>query len=82
MKTNELKKNDKIILKNGWEAIIADNKQGNIRLAKVFGQYTELGSIYSHNINYYVSEEGIQTKIRLTPAQLKFQKKIKEWDYK
>ena len=55
MKTNELKKGGKVRLRNGWDAEILDNKKGNIRLAKVFGHYTEIGSIYAHDILYYLS---------------------------
>lgn len=50
MNTNELKKGDLIRLRNGWIAEIADNKKGNIRMAKVYGHYTETGSVYAHDI--------------------------------
>ena len=72
MKTNELKKGDKVRLRNGWDAEILDNMKGNIRLAKVFGHYTEIGSSYAHDILYYTS--GLtRTEIIHTPAQLKLQ---------
>lgn len=48
--TNELKKGTRVKLANGWEAILADNRKGNIRLAQVFGIYTEYGSVYAHDI--------------------------------
>jgi hypothetical protein len=50
MKTNDIKSGMKIQLNNGWFAIMRDNKKGNIRMAEVCGIYTEIGSIYSHNI--------------------------------
>lgn len=50
MFTNDLKKGTEIVLRNGWKATIEDNKKGNIRLAKVHGVYSELGSIYSFDI--------------------------------
>ena len=50
MKTNELKKGDRVRLRNGWEAEIMDNLKGTRRLAKVFGFETEIGSIYAHDI--------------------------------
>lgn len=48
--TNQLKKGTRILLSNGWEADLMDNKMGNIRLAKVYGFYTEIGSVYAHDI--------------------------------
>lgn len=45
MFTNELKKGTIVILRNGWRAILEDNKKGNIRDATVEGFYSERGSI-------------------------------------
>ena len=50
MTTNELKKGDRVRLRNGWEATIEDNRKGNIRLATVYGFCTETGSVYAHDI--------------------------------
>lgn len=50
VKTNDLKKGTRVQLRNGWEAEIYDNKKGDIRMAKVYGDYTEIGSVYSHDI--------------------------------
>jgi len=50
--TNELKKFDKIRLRNGWDATIEDNLKGNTRLCTVYGFCTEMGSVYSHDIMY------------------------------
>ncbi len=50
MKTNDLKKGDRVQLRNGWYATIADNMKGNTRMATVEGIVTEMGSIYSHDI--------------------------------
>ena len=72
MKTNELKKGAIVFLRNGWKAELVDNKRGNIRLAKVYGNYTELGSIYSHDIVSYVDNDGnISSDIELTKSQQK-----------
>lgn len=73
MRTNDLKKGDNVILRNGWKAVIEDNKKGNTRLAKVFGTYTELGSVYSWDI-MEVIKDGQSIKIQLTDLQLKTQK--------
>lgn len=50
--TNDLKKGDKVRLACGWDAVLADNMRGNTRLATVHGDYTEMGSVYSHDIKY------------------------------
>jgi type I site-specific restriction endonuclease len=70
MKTNELKKGDKVILRCGWNAEIADNAKGNIRMATVYGNYTEMGGVYSHDIVLYVNN-GRAVNIEHTPAQIK-----------
>ena len=50
MTTNEIKKGTRFRLRNGWFATMADNRKGNIRMAKVEGDYTETGSVYAHDI--------------------------------
>jgi len=57
MLTNDLKKGHAVRLANGWYAEIADNKKGTIRMAKVYGLYTEIGSVYSHDIAWYKMAE-------------------------
>lgn len=71
MKTNELKKGDRILLENGWYATIADNMKGNTRMAKVEGDFTEMGSVYSHDIEYYIDEDELPVEIEHTKSQLK-----------
>jgi hypothetical protein len=76
MQTNDLKKGDRIRLRNGWYATIKDNMKGNTRLAEVEGFMTEIGSVYSHDIvTYYPgSDEVIQ--IEHTPAQIKLRRRV------
>lgn len=71
IKTNDLKKGDRVHLRNGWYAEIADNGRGNIRVAKVFGDYTEIGSVYAHDIMAKVDGHTVIDWIEHTPAQLK-----------
>ncbi len=90
MKTNDLKKGDRVRLANGWEAEIMDNLKGNIRLAKVYGFETEIGSIYSHDIVEYcgitklwtpergITEIKVWQPIEHTPAQNKLRKQVQE----
>ena len=50
MKTNEIKKGMMIELDNGWFGEMFDNMKGNTRMVNVYGLYTEIGSVYSHDI--------------------------------
>lgn len=80
MKTNDLKQGDRVQLRNGWYATIADNRKGNTRLATVEGFVTETGSVYAHDIVRVVHlvvdsdpnpVRPDDTGIEHTPAQIK-----------
>ena len=43
---------------NGWKFEMMDNKKGNIRMAKVHGIETEIGSIYAHEIAFIQNQDG------------------------
>lgn len=77
MVTNDLRKGDRVLLANGWYAVILDNKRGNIRLAKVEGLYTEVGSIYGHDIKCLVTSGGT-VPMEYTKAQDKARAMNKE----
>ena len=70
MKTNDIKKGMRVQLNNGWYATIQDNMRGNARLALVEGDYTEMGSVYAHDI-IAVFINGQMVKVDHTAAQLK-----------
>lgn len=76
MNTNDLKKGTRITLRNGWAAELFDNRKGNTRLAKVFGDYTEIGSIYSHDI-MLATVRGHEVKVDHTPSQIKLRDMLK-----
>lgn len=76
MFTNELKKGDRVRLRNGWFATIEDNLKGNTRLATVEGYVTEMGSVYSHDIVFKVNPDGSMERISYTPNQLKCQQRV------
>lgn len=78
IKTNALKKGDRVILSNGWFATLLDNRKGNIRMAMVEGYYTEMGSVYAHDITLKQNDDGSLTRVELTPAQRKFRTAIRE----
>lgn len=76
--TNELKKGATITLRNGWKARIEDNMKGNTRLCTVYGDFTEMGSVYSHDImtatqngeDFQVVHTDKQNKLRATVDNL------------
>lgn len=70
MFTNDLKKGTRILLRNGWYATLEDNKKGNIRMATVEGIYTEMGSIYAHDIKSALVN-GAWVTVELTDKQKK-----------
>ena len=76
VKTNELKKGARILLRNGWYATIADNARGNTRMATVEGDYTETGSVYSHDIVAVIQSDGTRIAIEHTPAQVKLRNTV------
>ena len=74
--TNSLKRGARVLLYNGWEAEIMDNMKGNTRLARVYGAYDEVGSIYSHDI--MATKIGDSWfDISHTPAQLKLKDQLR-----
>lgn len=79
MKTNDIKKGARIKLACGWEADMADNAKGNIRMAKVYGFETEIGSVYSHDIVAVKSpaNPNIWLAVEHTPAQIKLKKQVR-----
>lgn len=50
IKTADIKKGTRILLNNGWQGTMLDNKKGVTRFAEVEGYFTEMGSIYAHDI--------------------------------
>ena len=71
MKTNDLKKGTKIMLKCGWCGELVDNMRGNTRMALVHGFCSEIGSIYSHDIVAYQKDGVWHHDIEYTPSQIK-----------
>lgn len=72
VKTNDLKKGTPITLKNGWAAIIMDNKKCDIRLAEVDGYVKEIGSIYAHDIDAaFINNEWVLVDYTKSQLQLK-----------
>jgi hypothetical protein len=70
---NDIKKGDVGYQKNGWKFEMMDNKKGNIRLAKVYGIYTEIGSIYATDIDFIIRNDQ---DIKVDSSQYNAQKSV------
>ena len=79
MTTNELKKGAEVLLASGMRAQIEDNKKGNIRMATVYGAevglFTEMGSVYAHDILQYKDSAGTWQAVIHTPNQARAKKR-------
>jgi hypothetical protein len=74
MLTKEVTKGMEVRLKNGNRAIVLDGlKHQATRLCKVFGDYTEMGSVYSTDI-VMANVDGLWTQVSLTPKQVELVK--------
>ena len=67
--TNEIKKGEMVMLQNGWKARIEDNRKGNVRMATVYGMYTEMGSVYSSDITQVQNSNGEWESVSITGKQ-------------
>lgn len=78
IKTNDIKKGDRLQLTNGWYATMMDNKKGNTRMANVEGVFNEMGSIYVWDI-HVVKPEGTNEwlPVELTESQVTRKKQSK-----
>ena len=75
IKTNEIKKGDRILQSNGWFGTMYDNKKGNIRMCEVEGLFTEIGSVYSHDI-VAARRDEVWQHIEYTEAQNKLRERV------
>ena len=77
MLANDMKKGQMGTQVGGRRYEIADNLKGVTRMAKVWGAYTEIGSIYIHDIATLDMPDGSIEKIEFSPAQTKQIARIK-----
>ena len=71
MLQNDMKKGQTGTLRNGWKFRIEDNKKGNIRLATVYGLFTEIGSIYTSDIASVDMPDCTTERLEQTDKQAK-----------
>ena len=80
MKTNDLKKGTRVVLRSGFYATLLDNQRGNTRMADVEGICRESGSVYAHDIvlarEVPNASVGSFVYVEHTPAQLKLRKMV------
>lgn len=74
-KTNDIKKGAELILADGSEGVMMDNKRGNTRMVEVTSMlgYTDIGSIYAYNI-LHAKIDGVWYDVEHTPEQLRVKK--------
>jgi hypothetical protein len=78
IRTDQLKKGMRVRLRNGWEALVVQECNGNTLLAKVFGDFTETGSIYAHNVAAAMVD-GKWVDVEMTAEQLQFYKETRSF---
>jgi hypothetical protein len=69
MKTNDLKKGQRVLLRCGWQGTMADNGKGDTRIVVVEGNYRETGSVYTHDIVNARNAAGEWELVEHTPEQ-------------
>ena len=68
IRVDQLKKGTRVKLRSGWEAIVEKHCDGLTLIGKVFGDFTETGSIYAHDVMAaYI--DGTWEEIELTEEQ-------------
>ena len=74
MKTADIKKGMRVRMRNGWYGTMMDNQRGTTRMVEVEGYYTEMGSVYSHDIVIALPvKDGIWEIIDHTTKELQVQ---------
>ena len=68
---HQIKKGMRLRLRNGWEAIAVSECEENVIQARVFGDFTETGSVYVHTIES-VQIDGKWIKFEMTHEQRQF----------
>ncbi len=78
----DVKKGTRVTLRNGWEAKVEDNTvTSHTRLCTVYGDYTEMGSVYTTDIVEAQMADGSWQVVQHTPTQLQAAQKRKGWGF-
>lgn len=72
MHIKDVKKGDRVLLRNGWEAKTLESARKTTVLCEVYGYCTECGSVYGHDIVRVVNEKGYWEDVtEYTPGQIR-----------
>ncbi len=78
----DVRKGTLVVLRNGWEAEVLDNLTNRqTRMCKVFGDYTEMGSVYSTDIVSAQMPDGQWHVVRHSTKSLVTAQKRKQWGF-
>jgi hypothetical protein len=77
MLTKDIKKGDRFQLRNGWFGTMKDNGRGVSRLAEIEGVFTEIGSVYSFEIEKVFKGEQVFS-VELTDKEKQVQRMNEE----
>jgi len=73
---DQLRKGARVRMRNGLEAIVVKECDGNILIAKVFGDFTETGSVYAHDI-LATMVNGKWIEVGMTEDQARFCEEVR-----
>lgn len=75
-------KGTRVVLRNGWEADVLDNLTNRAtRMCKVYGTYTEMGSVYSTDIVSAQMPDGVWHVVRHSTKALATAQARKQWGF-
>jgi hypothetical protein len=78
----DVKKGTRVVLRNGWEAEVADNRvNGHTRFCTVYGPHTEMGSVYTTDIHSALMADGQWYVVEHSPSKLKTAKDRAGWGF-
>jgi hypothetical protein len=78
----DVRKGTKVALRNGWEAEVLDNLINRAtRMCKVFGTYTEMGSVYSSDVVSAQMPDGVWHVVTHSTKTLQTAQARKSWGF-
>lgn len=78
----DVRKGTMVSLRSGWKAKVEDNATNRqTRLCTVYGDYTEMGSVYSTDITHAQTSDGTWQVVVHTPNQLKSARVRSVWGF-
>ncbi|MGE0155676.1 MAG: hypothetical protein AB7T17_01445 [Geobacter sp.] len=78
---DQIKKGMRLMLRSGWEAVVVKPPEDNTLIAKVYGQFTETGSIYLQDIES-VMVDGEWVEVEFTGEQAQFHDMLQQLHFR